>query len=225
MQAGTRSAPANRFAALRSRPCGINCSRSQNDPLPLYFSDTFIQFPAMSEQSTVNFVRSPVIWLTFVAIVAVSAAFYWQSEREQARQQFERVRVAAEQAELRRAKESEERRERERQRLVEEIRALKEAEEAQRQEAIVIRQSEMQKKQFVADDRYVSPQPSTYQSYQMQQDQWRRDYEDRNQRNEDESALYKARQEVERQKRYLQEREYEEQAARSRRDAAARYIR
>ena len=179
----------------------------------------------MSEHSNVNFVRSPVIWLTFVAFVVVSAAFYWQSEREKARQEFERVRVAAEHAELRRAKESEERRERERQRLVEEIRTQKEAEEAQRQEANAIRQSEVQKKQFVADDRYVSPQQSAYQSYQMQQDQWRRDYEDRKQRYEDESALFKARQEVERQKRYLQDREYEEQAARSRRDAAARYSR
>lgn len=177
----------------------------------------------MSDQSSPNFVRSPVTWLTLAAIVVVSAAFYWQNEREKARQQFERERVVAEQTELRRAKESEERRERERERLVEEIRTQKDAEEAQRQQAIAIRQSEVQKKQFVADDRYVSPQQSAYQSYQMQQDQWRRDSEDRKQRYEDESALYKARQEVERQKRYLQQREYEEQAARVQRDAAARY--
>lgn len=171
----------------------------------------------MSEPSATNLIRSPVAWLTLVAILAVSGAFYWQNAREKAREAFERERVAAEQAELRRAKESEERRERERQRLVDEIRAQKDAEEAQRQEAIAIRQSEVQKKQFVADDRYVSPQQSAYQSYQMQVDQSRRDYDERKQRYEDESNLRKARQDVERQKRYLQQREYEEQTARSRR--------
>ncbi|MEO8102620.1 MAG: hypothetical protein ABI790_08840 [Betaproteobacteria bacterium] len=177
----------------------------------------------MSDSSSHHLTRSPVTWLTLIAIVTVAGAFYWQAEREKARQQFERERVAAEQAELQRAKESEERRERERQRLLDEIRAQKEAEDVQRQQAIAIRQSEVQNKQFVADDRYVSPQQAAYQSYQMQRDQWRRDYDDRKQRYEDENNLQKARQEVERQKRYLQEREYEEQAARARRDAAARY--
>ena len=106
---------------------------------------------------------------------------------------------------------------------MEDIRAQRDAEEAYRQQTMAIRQSEVQKKQFVADDRYVSPQQATYQSYQMQQDQWRRDSEDRKQRYEEDSNLQKAREEVERQKRYLQERENEEQVARARRDAAARY--
>ena len=177
----------------------------------------------MSEQPFQQFLRSPVAWLMLVAIVAVSGAFYWQNEREKARQQFERERIATEQTELRRAKDAEERRERESKRILEEIRAQKDAEDAQRQQAIAIRQSEVQNKKFVADDRYVSPQQSAYQAYQMQQDQWRRDVDDRKQRYEDESNLRKARADVERQKRFLQEREYEEQAARARRDAAARY--
>ncbi len=177
----------------------------------------------MPEFSIHKFVRSPVAWLTVCAIAIVSATFYWQDAREKARQQFERERIATEQADVKRAKESEERRERERQQLVEEIRAQKSAEDAQRLEANAIRQSEVQNKQFVADERYVSPQQAAYQSYQMVQDQWRRDYDDRRQRHEDDRNLTKARQEVERQKRYLQDREYEEQAARARRDAAARY--
>lgn len=177
----------------------------------------------MSEQTAPSNLRSPLTWLILVIFVAGTATFYWHNEREKTRQRIERERVAAEQAELARGKEAEDRREREKLRLVEEIRAQKAAEEEQRQQAIAIRQSEVQNKQFVADDRYVSPQQSALQSYVMQQDQRQRNYEDRRQRYEEESELYRARQEVERQKRYLQQREYEEQAARYRRDAAARY--
>lgn len=131
--------------------------------------------------------------------------------------------MASEQAELRRVKESEERREKERLQVLQDIRAQKEAEDTQREKAIAIRQSEVQNKKFVADERYVSPQQTAYQSYQMLVDQRRRDYDDRRQRFEDEYNLQKARQEVERQKRYLQEREHEEQLARLRRDETARY--
>jgi hypothetical protein len=161
--------------------------------------------------------------LVLVAIVIVCGALFWQNERELARQRFEQERVASEQAELRRIKESEERREKERRQLVEDIRAQRIAEDAQREQAIAIRQSEVQNKKFVADERYVSPQQATYQRYQMLVDQRRSDYEDRRQRYEDEYNLQNARQEVERQKRYLQEREYEEQMVRARRDATARY--
>ena len=150
----------------------------------------------MSDFSPRDLLHSPVSWLTLVAILTVSGAFYWQGEREKARQQIERERIVAEQAEVQRARASEERRERERQQLVEEIRAQKSAEDAQRLEANAIRQSEVQRKKFVADDRYVSPQQATYQSYQMMQDQWRRDIDDRKQRVEDDNNLYKARQEV-----------------------------
>lgn len=177
----------------------------------------------MAEKSSPSLIRSPLTWLTLVAVIAVSGTFYWQSEREKARQRFELERVAAEQAELARTKEAEVRRENERKKMLAEIRAQKDAEEEQRQKAIVIRQAEVENKQFVADERYIPPQQAAYQSYLMQQDQRQRNYEDRRQRYVDQSAMYRARQDVERQKRYLQEREYEEQAARYRRDANARY--
>ena len=163
----------------------------------------------MSEQSPLAYLRSPVIWLTLLVAIAASGAFYWQNEREMARIRFERERVAAEQAEVARAKEAEVRREQVRQRLVEEIRAQKDAEDAQRQQANAIRQSDVKNKQFVADDRYVPPQQAAIQSYLQQQDQQQRVYDDRRQQYEDERNLYKARQEVERQKRYVQQREYE----------------
>ena len=53
-------------------------------------------------------------------------------------------------------------------------------------------------------------------------DQVRSDNLERQQRHEDESELRRAREDVERQKRYLQRREFEDQMARARREAAAR---
>lgn len=177
----------------------------------------------MAEKSSPSLLRLPLAWLTLVAVIAVSGTFYWHHAREQARQRIELEQVAAEQAELARTKELEVKRETDRNRLLAEIRAQKDAEEEQRQKAIVIRQAEVENKQFVADDRYISPQQAAAQSYLMQQDQRQRNYADQRQRYVDQSAMYRARQEVERQKQYLREREYEEQAARYRRDANARY--
>ena len=176
----------------------------------------------MSERPFLNFIRSPVIWFTLVAIALVSGVFYWHGENENARRRLEREIVAADQAEQLRAREAEERRARESRRVLEEIRAQKDAEDAIRLQTNEIRQSELQKKQFVADERYVSPQQAAYQNYQLLEDQFRRDLEERKQRYDDANDLWKARQEVERQKRYLQQREYEEQAAQARREAAAR---
>ncbi len=177
----------------------------------------------MSDRSFSDLVRSPLAWGVFIAMVAVSGLITWQGEREKARELYERERIAAEQAEQRRVAEAEEQRARERQRLVDEIRAQKEAEEQQRQIAMEIRKEETLNKQFVADERYVTPQQAAFQSYQMRQDQWRGQVEQYRQRYEDERNLQQARAEVERQKRYLQQREYEEQVARMRRDSKARY--
>lgn len=179
----------------------------------------------MSNNNTLSYLRSPVTWLSIVVLVAAAGAFYWQDSREKMRERMERERVAAEQAEMARVKEAEDRREKERTRLVEEIRAQKEAEENQRQQANAIRQAEVRDKQFVSDDRYVTPQQAAMQNYQMQVDQRARDYDERRQRYQDANDLYKARQEVERQKRYVQQREYEEQSAIAQRDAKARYSR
>lgn len=86
-----------------------------------------------------------------------------------------------------------------------------------------IRQDEVKSRQFVADDRYVPPGQAALQSQIMQYDQARQSVSDRQQRYEDESNLRRSRADVERQKRFLQQREYEEQSARARRDANARY--
>jgi len=134
-----------------------------------------------------------------IVVAAAAGAFYWQGEREKTRERLERERVASEQAEIARVKEAEERRERERVRLVEEIRAQKDAEEAQRQQAIAIRQSETRDKQFVTDDRYVTQ--TAFKSYQVQLDQHLRENDTRRQRYENASSVDRARQEAERQKR------------------------
>ncbi len=178
---------------------------------------------SMSETNSTGSMRSRLLWVTIGVIALGGGAIYWQSEREAARQRVELARIVSEQAQIRRVNEIEEKRERERQRLADEIRTLKEAEDAQRQQAMAIRQDEVNNKQFVADDRYVPPGQAALQSQIMQYDQARQNISDRNQRYEDESNLRRARADVERQKRYLQQRDYEEQSARARRDSAARY--
>ncbi len=177
----------------------------------------------MSEETSAGSMRSRLIWVAIGAIFILGGAIYWQIEREAARQQLERERIASEQAEMRRVKEVEEKRERERQRLADEIRTLKEAEDAQRLQAMDIRQDEVKSRQFVADDRYVPPGQAALHSQIMQYDQVRQKISDRQQRYEDEGNLRRARADVERQKRFLQQREYEEQSARAHRDANARY--
>ena len=177
----------------------------------------------MPEGSAAGSMRSRHLWVAIGAVAMVVGAIYWQIEREAARQQHEHKRIAGDQAEVRRAKEVEARRERERQHLADEIRTLKEAEDAQRRQAMEIRQDEVKSRQFVADDRYVPPGQAALQSQIMQYDQARQSVSDRQQRYEDESNLRRSRADVERQKRFLQQREYEEQSARARRDANARY--
>ncbi|MEP7155972.1 MAG: hypothetical protein ABI905_09375 [Betaproteobacteria bacterium] len=178
----------------------------------------------MSEQSF-SYLRSPVTWFALLVVVAASGAFYWQGERERTRELLEREREASEQAEIARIKDTEDRRERERTRLVEEIRAQKDAEDAQRQQHIAIRQSETRDKQYVSDDRYLPPVQAATQSYLMQVDQRARDIDSNRQRYEDALNTQRARQEVERQKQYLQQREYEERMNAAQRDSRARYSR
>ena len=177
----------------------------------------------MSEFSAACFLRSPIVRLAMVALLLIAGALYWQGEREAARQQFERDRIASEQAEAKRGKDAEEKRERDRQRLADEIRALKEAENAQRQQAGEARQAELGGKKYAVDERLITPATTGLQSQIMQFDQALRNNEARQQQYEDENNLRRARAEVEREKQYLQQRENEEQMTRARRDAAARY--
>lgn len=177
----------------------------------------------MSEFSAAGLFRSPMVRLAMVALLLIAGAFYWQGEREAARLQFERDRIASEQAEAKRSKDAEEKRERDRQRLADEIRALKEAENTQRQQAVEARQAELGEKKYAVDERLITPTSAGLQSQIMQLDQALRNNEARQQQYEDENNLRRARADVERQKQYLQQRENEEQMARARRDAAARY--
>ena len=173
---------------------------------------------------------APRTWYIVLAIVAIAGGGYWQYARAQTEQRLQRERVAAEQQESRRAKEIEERRALEKQRLLAELRAQREADDQSRQQSNEMRSVESQKKQYVVDERYVAPPPSRYDSsrgdYENQRQMgaaaWQRLLEDRKQQYEEEMNLQRARAEVDRQKRYLEQREREDQEARARRDAYAR---
>ena len=99
------------------------------------------------------------------------------------------------------------------------MQAQKETEEKQRQMDIEFRQEELKRKQFVADDR--EPQ-SPLTGYQASSEERSRREAERRQNYDDETAMQRARADVERQRRYLEQRDIDEQSARARRDAAAR---
>jgi hypothetical protein len=162
--------------------------------------------------------KSPTTWIAIGLVIVIGGGWYWQHAREQAQLRAEQERVASEQAEQRRMVEVEERRKREKQRLLDEIRAQKEAEENQHQLSMEARQADMQKKQFVADDRYIAPQQQQLNNFADRTDAWRRQSEEQRQRYEEEMNLRRAQAEVERQRRYLEQKEREEQYERARKD-------
>jgi hypothetical protein len=177
--------------------------------------------------------RAPLTWAMLAAIVAIAGGLYWQYDRDQTRQRVERERIAAEQQEERRAKEFEAKRAAEKQRLLEELRAQREAEDKQRQESNEIRSAESQKKQYVADERHVPPPPNFGNNYeaarryyedqrQISSELRQREIEERKQKLAEDADLRRARDEVARQKRYLEQIEREDEYARARRDAASR---
>ena len=177
---------------------------------------------------------APRTWIILIVVAAIGGGLYWQYERAQTAQRIERERIVAERQQVQRLKEVEARRESEKQRLEEELREQKLADDKQRQEVNEIRSAESQKKQYVADDRYIPPPPtygaSSYESArrndddqrQMSNDARQREMEERRQRYEEESNMRRAKAEVERQKRYLDNIEREEQYARARREADSR---
>ena len=83
----------------------------------------------------------------------------------------------------------------------------------------------MKSKQFVADERYLSPAQSQVNAFSESVDAYRRYSTEQRQRYEDDANLRRARAEVDRQKRYLEQREREEQYARQERDFKSRYAR
>lgn len=172
---------------------------------------------ARAEAGIVAQLKSPKAWITLALVAAIGGGWYWQYSREQDRLRIEREQITAEQAEKRRIAEAEERRLREKQRLQEEIRAQKEAEENQHKLSLEATQADLQKKQFAVDDRIPAlQQQSNY--YADRVDALRRQSEDQRQRYEEEAALRRAQAEVDRQKRYLEQREREEAYERARKD-------
>jgi len=166
-----------------------------------------------------RFFRSPLTWLIAGLLAVAAGGVYWQIGQQQRRESAERARIAAEQQEQRRTAEVEIRRNREQQQFQEDMQTQKEAEEKQRQMDIEFRQDELKRKKFTADDRPTQSPLNAY--YATTEERSRREAERREQY-EDETAMQRARADVERQRRGLEQREMEEQAARARRESAAR---
>lgn len=175
----------------------------------------------------------PLTWITLCAIGAGGAGLYWQNDREQTRQRQERERVVAAQQEDRRLLDAEAKRVAEKQRLLDELRAQREADDKSRQESNAVRSADSQNKQYVVDERNAPRQAPSYSS-SSSTDSYRRNYEDQwqvaneaqrrlleenRQRYEEAANLQRAKAEVERQKRYLEQIERDDQYARSRREA------
>ena len=160
-----------------------------------------------------------------LAIVVLGGGIYWQYDRNQTSQRLEQERIAAEKAQVRRIEELEQRRIADAKRLVEELRAQRDADEKQHQDVNELRSAESQKKQYVADDRpgITPPVVGNYEDQrQISAEARQRAMEERNQRSEDEANLRRAKAEVDRQKRYLEQLEHDDQYARARREAASR---
>lgn len=176
--------------------------------------------------------RAPRTWMLLATAVIIGGGIYWQYQRAQTNDRLERERIVAEVQQERRVQEREARRVQESQRLEQELRAQKAADDKLRQETNEIRSAESQKKQYVADDRYTAPAGEYSSSYESR----RRDYEgqrqfsnemqqraveERKQRYEEETNLRRAKADVDRQKRYLENLEREEEIARTRRAASS----
>lgn len=174
---------------------------------------------------------APTTWMILFAVLIIFGGLYWQYDRVQTRERLERQRIAAEQQEERRVQELEAKRVAEKQKLLDELRAQREADDKQRQESNEIRSAESQKKQYIADERLIQ-QPQTYTSSrfgttsseyedrrQMGAQAWQQQMEERRQRMEDDANLRRARADVDRQKRYLEQLERDDQNAKARREA------
>lgn len=165
---------------------------------------------------------SPLLWGGVVLIVAIAATAYWLQQREEKRLRLEREHAIAEEAQQRRQLEAKLAVERERQRVLDEIRLQREAEENQRQAANEVRKAENEQKQFVEGER-PNPAEQRLNAFVDRADSWRRQAEERQATRDEARSLTQARAEVERQKRYLEQKEREEQYARARRESNARY--
>lgn len=175
---------------------------------------------AKTEAGLMSQLGSPKVLIAIALIAVLGGGMVWQYSREQERIRFERERIAQEQAEQKRFAAAEAQRQREKQRIQDEIQAQKEAVENQHKLSLEASQAEMQKKAFVADDRYVPAQQQQSNLYADRYDRYQRQSEEQKQRSEDEQNLRRARAEVDRQKRFLEQREREDTMERARKDSS-----
>ena len=183
----------------------------------------------------IGILTSPIAWIVLATIAVIGGGLYWQHERDQTRLRIERERVVAEQQAERRAKDFEAQRVVEKERLLAELRAQRENDDKHRQQFNEIRSADTQNKSYVVDDRLVPPPPTNNygtnyemarRSYEDQRqlygDAQRRAMEENKQRYEDAANLQRAKAEVDRQKRYLEQLERDEQYARAQREASSK---
>ena len=217
------SARATRLAELQTA-ADVLCSPAKRDAY-----DTVLHEKSDASANGLLSLRTLGIVL---AIVVFGGGIYWQYDRNQTNQRLEQQRIAAEQAQARRIEELEQRRIADAKRLVEELRAQRDADEKQHQDVNELRSAESQKKLYVIDDRQLptaNAASSVDSTGRYSEDQrqmitqaMRRDMEERRQRDEEETRLQRAQAEVDRQKRYLEQLEREDQYARARREATSR---
>jgi hypothetical protein len=227
------ASPADLQRAYRKALARIEADTSLTDAQRSMQADrldaAFRELSAPAARRALPAMVSPTLIAAMLGIAIAGGGLYWYWTVEQERQAAERERIAAEQKEAARLKELAERAERERQRVLEEIRAQKEAEEAAHRADIVQRQLEMKDKRFVEDDRpeLKAPARAAYGAdYYSQQQAWQaeraRQVQEYRQRAEAEAEAQRAREETERQKRYLERLQREEEIARIQRERAAR---
>lgn len=175
---------------------------------------------------------SPRTLIIALTIAVFCGVIYWQYDRNQTYQRLEQERITTEQGQARRIAELEQRRIADTKRLEDELRAQRDADDKQRQDVNQLLSAESQKKQYVVDDRQLpnGNAPSSVDSSDRFSEDLRpvitqaqrRDMEERKQRDEEEARMLRAKAEVDRQKRYLEQLEREDQYVRARREAASR---
>jgi hypothetical protein len=219
LAADTRGGEAERATLKRELDIAVRTltSRSTRDAY-----DASLDEGRAGGSSWTAYLGSPLLWTGLLLIVTIAGTAGWLQQREEKRLRVQRELAVAEQEQQRRMVEAKQAVERERQRVLDEIRLQREAEETQRQAANEVRNSENDKKQFVAGER-PNPLEQRLNVYVDRADSWRRQAEERQVRQDEERSLSQARAEVERQRRALEQREREDQYARARRESNARY--
>ncbi len=210
------SARASRLAAVQTAS-DVLCSPAKRDAY-----DTALH--EKSDASANGLLSTRTLGIV-LAIVVLGGGIYWQYDRNQTNLRLEQERIAAEKAQARRIEELEQRRIADAKRLVEELRAQRDADEKQHQDINELRSAESQKKQYVVDDRPGVTPPvvgNSEDQRQMSTEARQRAIAESNQHYEEETNLRRAKAEVDRQKRYLEQLEREDQYARARREALSR---